>query len=404
MEEDKNIMSLDTSNNPEEQIEGKNLPGIGLQYHNKDGETERKILPPARISNALTENMIATPNTLRKRFKLPPAKIEKESVDRNGNLVRLTPFQNRLVFAITYQLFSQERPNVTKYLDLLKEGKNPDYNVRECFIVDDICENVFGKNERAKTDKHNIIYEELQKISKRKLMQVYETSFMGDDGKTHSVVITDFKPYLVVTGDEKLIDIDDGKVTARIIELELTRIFFEKNWIGTGSRHYQFPPYFFDVKSPSGTKIKTDVYWLGLVPLFMDICKYNYSELARVKKYIKEERIEDKEKIEKLKQDALTHDPISFDRVKEIIGFDSKHPQKIERFKKYLWEGMWALIDRGVITEKSSINWEDETIKFVFSESKEPLNKPGINDGIERRPGGEWVSFSPKKRKRKTSK
>ena len=49
------------------------------------------------------------------------------------------------------------------------------------------------------------------------------------------------------------------------------------------------------------------------------------------------------------------------------------------RFKYYLWEAMWALININVLSEKSSINWDNETFTLVYSEnpSTTRTSKPG---------------------------
>ena len=65
---------------------------------------------------------------------------------------------------------------------------------------------------------------------------------------------------------------------------------------------------------------------------------------------------------------------------------------------------MWALIDRGILTDKSDIDFEKGTIKLVYSENKEaePLNAPGTKKELEKRPSGKWSKnpFSTDKKRK----
>ena len=62
---------------------------------------------------------------------------------------------------------------------------------------------------------------------------------------------------------------------------------------------------------------------------------------------------------------------------------------------------MWALVERGIITDKSSIDYDNETFTFVFSESEEPvpLNPPGTKKENRKMPGGFWSKNPFKKDK-----
>ena len=55
------------------------------------------------------------------------------------------------------------------------------------------------------------------------------------------------------------------------------------------------------------------------------------------------------------------------------------------RFKEYLWEAMQALIRIGVLLEKSSIDWEKETITLVYNPDYATPKQRNIGDL-----GGEW--------------
>lgn len=394
---------------------GKFLPGTGIGYNEKEGKGEGKHSLPARISDFLTGNMIATPQSVASKFDnqvtikdLFTGKSMEGSIDRDGNLVKLSAMQNRVLFSLSKQIFSKERKEVTEYLEALRRGENPDKLPRVYIVLSDMSGDIFGEEERGKPRKVKEIYNELEAISKVRVPQVYSTgTFTDDNGVEHSLKFRDLIPYISITGYEKQIIVDDSEIYPAV-EIECSRIFYERNWIGKESRNFLLTNDILEARLPSGRKITTDVYWSGLFPMAANYSWYYYwYRLKAAEKQIKSENIIDSVKIAQLKEDALTTPAIPFQRIRDAINFKSKHPQEEARFKKQLWEAMWALIDRGVITEKSDINWENETFYFVFSESREPLNKPGTKKEDEKKPGGKWATYSPntkRGRKKGTSK
>lgn len=438
MEEDK------ITKNMKEQLlpQGEQLLPIANPNYSSSKEKSGgvKIQLHGRISNVLTGNMIITPRSLERKFNEEYSIEEllpKDSIDEEGNIVKLSAMQNRVIFSLSKQIFSKDRKEVTEYMEAIKRGENPKSLPRmyvvipsmiedifgeerrkeaikltelnenlfgegngELITISDMSGDVFGEEEKGKKKKVNYIKRELESIARIKIPQVYLTGeFKDKSGVVHKTAIRELIPYITITGYEKQFLIDDKVFSA--VEIEPSRIFYEKNWVGKESRSFILGKDVLGARLPSGRKIETDVYWCGLFPLAANYSwYYYYYRLEAVKKHIKKENIIDSEKIAQLKEDALTSTPISFQRIREAINFKSKHPQEEARFKKRLWEGLWALIDRGVITEKSSINWEKETFTLVFSESREPLNRIGTRKEDERRPCGEWAEYAPGRKRR----
>lgn len=384
------------------------LPGIGIVYREKENKGGNFSLP-ARISNFLTGNMIATPQSVANKFdnqvtikdlftgESIPGETMDGSIDRDGNLVKLSAMQNRVIFSLSKQIFSKESKEVTEYLELLKQGENPEQLPKMYISLSDISADVFGEEERGKFRNIKDIYKTLEKISGIRVPQVYYTeTFTDDKGVEHSFSFRRLIPYIRLTGYENQIIVDNRYILPSSVQIECSRIFYERNWIGKDSRNFLLTNDVLEARLPSGRKITTDVYWSGLFPLAANYSWYYYwHKLKAVEKKIKSENITERAKIAQLKEDALTTPSISFQRIRDAINFKSKFRQDEARFKKQLWEGMWALIDRGVITEKSNIDWENETFHFVFNENREPLNKPGTKKEDEKKPGGKWATYSP---------
>ena len=402
MEEDKKKLHseepINTGKNTEEI-----LPTTGIGSSEKGTGERGKASLPGRISNFLTGNMIATTQSVASKFNnevsvtdLFTGEKMEGSIDREGNLVKLSAMQNRVLFSLSKQIFSKESKEVTEYLEALRRGENPDKLPRVYVVLSDMSGDIYGEEERGKPRKVKEIYKELEAISKIKVPQVYPTgTFLDENGVEHSLKFRDLIPYISITGYEKQIIVDD-KTIYPAIEIECSRIFYERNWIGKESRNFLLTNDILEAKLPSGRKITTDVYWSGLFPLAANYSWYYYwYRLKAAEKQIKSENIIDSVKIAQIKEDALTTPNIPFQRIRDAINFKSKHPQEEARFKKQLWEGLWALIERGVITDKSDINWEKETFFLVFSESREPLNKPGTKKEDEKRPSGKWATYSP---------
>ncbi len=418
------------------------LPETNTEFSRDADKAERAHVPSSgRISNFLTGNMILTKDTLVKKFDneyklselLPPEVTDEEGntfkpIDREGNLIKLTAMQNRVIISLSKQIFSKNTEEVNNYMEAIKRGDNPKNRPRMYVVLSTINEDlfgeqnkkeaetsgefsgdlvtlsdmsgdVFGAEHKGKPSKVGEIYKELQEIAKIRVPMVYAIgTFKDKKGEEHKVAYRDLIPYITITGYEKQLLIDDKIYSA--IEIEPSRIFYEKNWIGKGSRSFLLGKDTLGARLPSGRKIQTDVYWCGLFPLAASYSWHAYYiNLKKVEKQIAEENIIDSVRIAQLKEDALTTKPITFQRIRDAINFQSKHPQEEARFRKQLWEGIWALIDRGIVTEKSSINWDKETFTLVFSEEREALDATDTRTRGEHKPRGEWAKYDPQRKR-----
>ena len=272
MEEDKKKLHseepINTGKNTEEI-----LPTTGIGYSEKGTGERGKASLPGRISNFLTGNMIATTQSVASKFNnevsvtdLFTGEKMEGSIDREGNLVKLSAMQNRVLFSLSKQIFSKESKEVTEYLEALRRGENPDKLPRVYVVLSDMSGDIYGEEERGKPRKVKEIYKELEAISKIKVPQVYPTgTFLDENGVEHSLKFRDLIPYISITGYEKQIIVDD-KTIYPAIEIECSRIFYERNWIGKESRNFLLTNDILEAKLPSGRKITTDVYWSGLFP------------------------------------------------------------------------------------------------------------------------------------------
>ena len=81
------------------------LPIANPDYSSsKEKSGGAKIQLPGRISNVLTGNMIITPRSLEKKFNEEHSIEEllpKGSIDREGNIVKLSAMQNRVIFSLS---------------------------------------------------------------------------------------------------------------------------------------------------------------------------------------------------------------------------------------------------------------------------------------------------------------
>ena len=441
MEEDKKILIPEEPiNNSEEK---KSLPDMGVGYSGteRDKPGTGLIHLQGRIATALIKNAASTVNSLQKEYGYTINDIVEEgSLDREGNLIKLDTMGTRTLISLSNQIFRNENEEVTEYLKLAESeskkevskrdqkalNKTPKVNINVVAVSIDL----FGKREGSKPRKIIDTYKEIEKISKIKIPQIInEGNIVVGNEEVHAIN-RHLDPYITITGSEdqtvfeKKTKQKDGKVTKEIItipvqiEIMAARIFYEHNWIGKGSKHFPLPDGILDARLPSGRAITTDVFWKGL---FMIAGMYRYHAFSinyqQVLQKIKKENIIDREKIAQLKEDALTCDNIPIQRIKDIIGFDSmiaslKADEKkakqikvyVRRFKEQLWDAMWALIDRGILTDKSDIDFEKGTIKLVYSENKEaePLNAPGTKKELEKRPSGKWSKnpFSTDKKRK----
>jgi len=369
MEEDKKIIGTEESNK---------LPGLSLYNDEEPQKEKEQPLISGRITNALTESIIATPKSLERKYGLTITdETIKEAVDSNGNIPKLSAMQKGVLTALEYQLsLLREKPSVKAYLEKLKEKQSPEDNVREFISLEALCGNINGKEERWKKDKQTRIKDELKALSETKQLHIYKAQFKDEDGNERDALVKEYEPYINLTGRETHIQI--GKRTAIAVEIEFKRIFLERAW----DRYYLLPPSFFEATGSNGRKISTDEYKSLHILAMNKSWSHYHHDLPEAEKYIKENKIIDPERIDQIKEKALTHTPISFEELKAMLEKEVKHREEKRRFKYFLWEAMWALININILTEKSSIDWDNETFTLVYSE----------NPSIPRtyKPGGIW--------------
>lgn len=376
MEEDKKIIGSEEHLGTESE-KSSLLPGFNSQFHSQTEKKEEAPILPGRINNALSESIIATSRSIEKKYGLTiKDTVIKEVVDANGRIPKPSAMQKRVLLSLGYRLsLLMEEPEVKGYLDKLKEKKDPD-NVKVFISLEDMCGDIHGEEERWIPGKQKRIKQELQAISETKRLHIYKTELQDENGKTQEVLVEDYYPYINLTGRERRISI--GKRTALAVEVEFTRIFFERAW----DRYYQLLPSFWEAKGLNGRRMITDTYW-SLSTLVMNKAWSHYHhDLPEAEKYIKEQGILDPEKIKQIKEKALTHAPTPFEELKAIQEKSSEHSEQKARFKDYLLEAMWALIRRNILSEESSIDWNNETFTLVYSET------PNIPRDTE--PGGRW--------------
>lgn len=377
MAEDKKRIGLKASQTDEK--DNPTLPIVSFGYHDEGlNESEKGLSLRGGINNAFSESIIATTNSLEKKYGLTiKDEAIRDAVDKNGNIPKPSVMQKRVLLSLGYRLsLLSEEPDVKSYLEQLKGKENPTDNVKVFISLEDMCRDIHGEEERWIPSKQNRIKQELQAISETKRLHIYKTEVKDEQGAIHEVTIEDFYPYINLTGRERRISV--GKRTALAVEIEFSRIFFERAW----DRYYQLSPAFWEAEGLNGRRMITDEYW-SLATLVMNKAWSHYHhELPNAEKYIKEQGILDPEKVKRIKKKALTHAPIRFEELQAILEKKREHPQEKARFRKYLKEAMWALIKNGIISEDSSIDWENNTFTIVYSEN------PNIQEGKE--PGGVW--------------
>ena len=379
MEEDKKIIGSEKSQANKETEKFTSLPGLSIQYNDEDKEKKGgELLLPGRIANALSESIIATPRSLEKKYGLTITdEIIRQAVDGSGKIPKLSAMQKGILVALEYQLsLLREEPSVKGYLEKLQNNQNPTENIKEFISLEAICGNIHGQEERWKSGKQARIKEELKTLSETKQLHIYKAEIKDEEGNVKEALVKDFYPYISLTGRERHIQV--GKRTAIAVEVEFSRIFLERTW----DRYYQLLPSFFDAIGSNDRKIGTDEYKsLHILAMNRAWSHYHY-DLPEAEKYIKEQGILDPEKIKQIKEKALTHTPISFDELKAMLEKDVNRREEKRRFKYFLWEAMWALININILTEASSINWDKETFTLVYSET------PTIPRSSK--PGGSW--------------
>ena len=377
MEEDKRKTSPEEGFNGQDSI-NISLPGLSFDYKDREKKEKEQPLLSGRITNALTESMTATPKSLEKKYGLTITdEVIQKAVDSKGRIPKLSAMQKGVLLALEYQLsLLREKESVKTYLEKLQENGRPSENLREFISLEAICGNINGQEERWKSGKQARIKEELKALSETKQLHIYKAEIKDDNGNSKEALIKDFYPYIALTGRERHIQI--GKRTAIAVEIEFSRIFLERAW----DRYYLLTSESFDAIGSTERRISTDEYKSLYILAMNRAWSHYHHDLPEAEKYIKKEGILDPEKITDIKEKALTHPAISFDELKAMLEKEVNRREEKRRFKYYLWEAMWALININVLSEKSSINWDNETFTLVYSE----------NPSIPRtsKPGGVW--------------
>ncbi len=339
------------------------LPGVGLHYDGQE-KGEKLRLFPSRISNALTESIIATTQSIEKKYNLTITdSIIKESVDENGKIPKLSVMQKKVLLSLESHLTQIiDKPEIKEYIEKLKNGENPRNLVSEYISLEDLCSDIYGKEEKWKKSKQNEIKNELKNLSQIRQLQIYKVRAKDESGVNRDMRVQTFAPYLTLTGEEKQLTI--GKRTTIAVNIMFGRIFLER----INDRFFTILPSFWQAKKRNGEKIRTDHFYSLATLAFSLSWSHYYVDLPNVNKYIQKEGILDTEKIEAMKEKALTHEPIPFDRIRDILKGKTEARAQKKRFKEYLQDALFALIDYGLITEKSEINIKNETIKLVYNE------------------------------------
>lgn len=441
-------MAEDIKNKGQNIGEDKQLPSVSHSYSKSETSTDKGKSPRSgRISTALVKNTTSTVSSLEKEYKDSIENIvETGSLDKEGNLIKLDTMATKTLFSLSKQIFESDNEDVNKYLELAEsESKKPANERNEEALkktpevpIDFISVSIdlYGKKEGSKPSQIIKTYKFIKKISEIKIPQIINTGKftekIGEEKIEHIGIVQLLEPYISIGSEEqytyirKKKDKDDNTTDEQKISIitsaniKASRIFYENNWLGKGSKHFPLLEGILDARLPSGRAITTDIYWIAIFPMAAQYRYHAYSiNYQQTLKKIKDENIIDSEKIARLKEDALTCANISINKVREILGFETqlketidKHKEKKKkekkevsektissiirvykrRFKEQLWDAMWALIDRGIITEKSSIDWKKDTLTFVFTEKKEPepLNTPGTRKEYEVKPKGFW--------------
>ncbi len=371
--------------NSVERLPNEELPRIDTQYSEPG---KKPLKDEGRISNALSESITATPRSIEKKYGFTiKDEVVKRAVDENGKIVKPSALQKKLLLNLEWRIsLLLDKPNVREYLDHLEKGDASEPNIKEFINLEEICRDVYGEEERWKSDKQSRIRKELNELSKKKQLHIYKATYKDSEGRDQEAQVKDFYPYINLTGRETHVTV--GKRTAIAVEVEFSRIFFERLW----DRYHLLPSSFWEAVGSNNQRIKgekpTDIFIsLSTIAVNKSWSHYHH-DLPEAKKYIKSEKILDPEKITDIKEKALTHTPISFEELEEALEkkYDKSskgYRTEWRRFKSYLWEAMWALISKGILTEKSDIDFDKENFTLVYSENP---TEPRTG-----KPGGKWA-------------
>jgi len=399
MEEDKKILlpeEPDKFNNGEE----KSLPGMDVEYYEgKEAKSETEIIPlQGRVSNAFMGSIIVTADKLKRDFNLSLSDPDiVEACNRDGKIVKPTAFQKRVLLSLGNQLSKlTNTPTVKNHINELEKGNRYGEQIAVFVNIEQMVSDIIGKEERWKSTPQKKVIKALEELSKLKQLQIYKTEYYeeGDRKKPVEVAFKDLFPYITLTGREQHIQI--GKRTVISLEVAVSNIYLDR----IRNRSVTIPATFWEATASNGNRneLSTDEF-ISLSIMVFDLSWNHYngggSNLSSVNKKIKDECILDVEKIRQMRKEVLTHTPIPFERLIQSLEKAIKFRSQMNRFKRHVWEAMWALIDRGIITEDSRIDDNKKTINLVYSET--------YGTPLTYKPGGYWSKNPYKKEDKEES-
>lgn len=385
--EEKDIIRTEEDSLQQPQQTGALTPdGSILGGYDNNLPVRRESVASGNISNAFLSSMTATSEGIHKKY--PNLELseseEKLRTDKEGNKVRYTRRQKLTLLALTQELSKHSEDKEVKELIERMEKANSieEYkklaNAKVSVHINlmEVCRLVDGEVERWREENQETLREELKKISMIRQLYLQDIEISKPDGTKEKIgVLKHFKPYISLTNDDIILEMNDGG-KAIATEITFQSIFFDKLL----DRYAQLPKEAFDMKSSKGRRLSNDVYLsllLVIMPLRWAHVFWNYH---RAKESIKKKDIIDPDKRERILEEALTHAPISFDLIKEITEKDyGKYRSEKKRFNSYLQEALTALIEIGILLDKSRIDWEKENITVVFNPNYTTLRQKKLD-------------------------
>lgn len=394
MEEDKKIIGSEQSN----LLEGKNnstpLPGVGTQY-NEESTTENKVELPEKIPNslfyALSNRGDETIEDIEELIKNGTIEIDiKELVDKDGNPRTLTKREDRLALAISSELSKhREEKSIKELIDKIENGDKIEDNeyIAHFFVpLPELCRKVYGKEDMYKQKKQDKMEDELKKLSEIKQIITFPTrEKVGKD--EHGNILFEpatyqgVDPFIKLSGRTRQKEGKKGRRFVKYVELIVGRVFLER----IEKRSVPILDSYWELKDSKGRKINTAIF-NELTKLINRLrWSHLYVELPRVEKYIQDEQILDTEKIQALRKKALTHAPISVEKIKKMtelnsysretkegvlivsrVDYTSSRKRKKD-FWRELWEALRAFIVYGIITTDTKIDKEKGEVILVYN-------------------------------------
>jgi hypothetical protein len=374
MEENKKVIGSDQSNIQEAEEVTTSLPGFSIQY-NEESTTENDIEPSERIPNslalALSNRAKDTAEEMEKRYGVKITDEElKEVVDEEGKPKKLTKRQDRILLAFSSEVSRHiKEDGIRELAEKIASGEKVDPNSIAHFFVsmEELCRKVEGKEEKWKKKKQEAIEEELKKISHIKQIQIFKirrkigTDKNGKD-KFDTITYKAVDPYIALTGKTREVQI--GKRTSKAVEVVFGRVFLES----IEKRSAPILDSYWELQDSNGTRIYTAIFNDLSKLVFRLRWSHIYHDLTDAENYIKAEGILDPEKAESIRKKALTHAPISVERIKSITNAEYNSTRKRRKdFWKDLWEALRALIVYGIITTDTTIDQEKGEVVLVYN-------------------------------------